>query len=270
MFESDIFKCNDVYDFYPPVGEVKGFLSIPHAGETIPSEFESYLTDNNSAMMEDVDYRVNQLVDIDRITKAGIAVLVAKIHRYCVDLNRAPEIAVLNWKENSKGAEIVTDTPNSSTSRKMVEKYHSSYYNCLKEGIELIKEATGRAVSFIDLHSMPSRPTEYHLKLNPDQKLDRADFCVSDLVDHSSCVPEFIGGVVESLRAGGYDPAVNEPYFGGFVTKYVNQFDTNNIQIEINRRIYMDEIKKELTPEKVNVLLPVLTDTVIKALTNTY
>ncbi|MCK5882187.1 MAG: N-formylglutamate amidohydrolase [Bacteriovoracaceae bacterium] len=268
MFENEVFKCNEVYDFFPPLGEVKGILSIPHAGEVIPDEFLSYLTDDARAMMEDVDYRVHQLVDIERITNAGIAVIVANVHRYCVDLNRAPEAAVLNWKENSKGIPIVISGPTSATSRKLVEKYHSSYYNCLKEVVEVVFENINRTVPFIDLHSMPSRPTEYHLKLNPDQKVDRADFCVSNLKDNSSCTSAYIDFVIDKLKVSGYNPVINEPYFGGFVTKYINQFDTNNIQIEINRRIYMDEEEKVLTAKKVEILLPILTDTVIKTITS--
>jgi N-formylglutamate amidohydrolase len=44
----------------------------------------------------------------------------------------------------------------------------------------------------------------------------------------------------------------------------VDQFRTNNIQIEINREIYMDEKAKVLLPEKVAHLRPLLTEVLIK------
>jgi N-formylglutamate amidohydrolase len=62
----------------------------------------------------------------------------------------------------------------------------------------------------------------------------------------------------------GHESSLNDPYVGGFVTEYVDQFRTNNIQIEINRSIYMDETSKELLPLKVEKLKPLLTDVLIK------
>ena len=62
----------------------------------------------------------------------------------------------------------------------------------------------------------------------------------------------------------GHESSLNDPYVGGFVTEYVDQFRTNNIQIEINRAVYMDESLKELVPDKVAHLRPLLTEVLIK------
>lgn len=266
MSKSSLYCSNEVYDFFPAKGKTFAVLSIPHAGETIPEIFVPYLTDNRRAMMEDVDYRVNQLVDIDAITSAGIAVMVAKIHRYCMDLNRSPNLALLNWKENTKGIQIVTKEPAQALQEQLMKTYYTPYYDCLKQLIEEVGLSTQRKVPMIDLHSMPSRPTEYHLKLNPNQGLVRASFCLSDLPDHSSCVPSFINFACQQLEKGGYSTAINDPYQGGYVTKFVNTLKTDNIQIEINRSIYMDEVNKELVPTLVEKLRPILTEALIKTL----
>nr|MBA2403417.1 hypothetical protein [Bdellovibrionales bacterium] len=46
--------------------------------------------------------------------------------------------------------------------------------------------------------------------------------------------------------------------------EYVDQFRTNNIQIEIKRSIYMDETTKQLIPAKVETLKPMLTDVLLR------
>ena len=70
--------------------------------------------------------------------------------------------------------------------------------------------------------------------------------------------------VHDELMKAGHESSLNDPYVGGYVTEYVDQFRTNNIQIEINRRIYMDEKTKLLVPEKVVTLKPTLTDVLIR------
>lgn len=266
MLKCDHLTSNDIYDYYPAQQSPVALLSIPHAGEVIPGIFNEFLTDDMKAMMEDVDYRVDQLIDIGQITAAGITVIVAKVHRYCVDLNRSPTQALLNWRENTKGVQIVKKDPDQAVSAQLMAKYYRPYYDCLETIITEIFNTTGRKVPVIDLHSMPSRPTAYHLKLNPNQSQERASFCLSDLPDHSSCVPSFINFVKKELTVGQYQAVINDPYQGGYVTKFINTFHTNNIQIEINRSIYMDEEKKELVSTLVNKLKPILTQALIKTL----
>ena len=90
MFRLDHPQKNPIFDFYAPLGsKYLGLLSIPHSGETIPAEFEKFLSGDLKAYKEDVDFKVNELVDIRKLQEAGVAVLVAHVHRICVDLNRA-------------------------------------------------------------------------------------------------------------------------------------------------------------------------------------
>jgi N-formylglutamate amidohydrolase len=43
---------------------------------------------------------------------------------------------------------------------------------------------------------------------------------------------------------------MNDPYIGGFITIFLDHFKTNNIQIEINRSLYLDESTREIIEEK--------------------
>lgn len=259
-------KSTDIFDYHPPKAPFIGILSIPHSGETRPAEFGRYLVEDVDVLSRDVDTGVHHLVDIEALNQAGIAALKANIHRACVDLNRAPEACVLNWKSNSLGEKLVVEEPDPKTRALLAQKYHAPYYEMIKALIhELAKSA--KRPSFIDLHSMPSRPTEYHLKKNPRQEKRRPSFCLSD-IEGLSCEPEFIDFAAGEL--GRTYPKVykNNPYFGGHVTRHVNETypGVNNIQIEISREIYLNEDSRELVGEKVAKLRPVLT----QALTKTF
>jgi N-formylglutamate amidohydrolase len=265
MFQLDHPQKNPILEYYAPLGEgFRGLLSIPHSGEDIPEEFETYLCGLMEAYGSDVDYKVNELVDIGALQRAGVAVLVARVHRICVDLNRAEDHSVLFWKQNTRGVQLVVKDPLQEDINRLINTYHRPYYEVLKTAITELERKKKGPVSVVDLHSMPSAPTAYHMKQNPNQKLERPDFCLSDRRG-KTCTPEFIKFFQDELTSHGHTAWLNDPYVGGFVTEYVDQFRTNNIQIEIKRGIYMDEEQRGLIPEKVARLRPVLTEVLIKA-----
>jgi N-formylglutamate deformylase len=264
MFKLDHPQKTPLFDYYAPLGShYRGLLSIPHSGETIPPEFEKYLSGDERAYKEDVDFKVNELVDIQALQNAGVAVLVAKVHRICVDINRAESNCILFWKNNTQGKQLVAHDPDEKEVQRFIETYHRPYFEILKAALKDLEKRKKNPVSMVDLHSMPSRPTEYHMKQNPNQKTYRPDFCISDRKG-LTCTPEFIQFFQKELSNGGHSASFNDPYVGGFVTEFVNNFRTNNIQIEINRSIYMDESTKELVPSKVDHLKPLLTKVLIE------
>lgn len=181
MFRLDHPLKSPLFDYYAPLGtSYRGVLSIPHSGENIPDVFVPYLSGNEKDYREDVDFKVNELIDIEALQRSGVAVLVAHVHRICVDLNRAESNCVLFWKQNTKGKPLVVRDPSEEETLRFIETYHRPYFEILKATIQDLEKRKSGPVSMIDLHSMPSRPTDYHLKQNPNQKLDRAPFCLSD------------------------------------------------------------------------------------------
>lgn len=264
MFNLDHPLKNPIFDYYAPLGaNYRGLLSIPHSGENIPVEFEKFLSGDLRAYKEDVDYKVNELVDIGRLQEAGIAVLVAHVHRICVDLNRSEDICVLCWKDNTQGKKLVVQNPDDIETLNFIEKYHRPYFEILKSAIQDLEKRKNGHVSMVDLHSMPSSPTAYHMKQNPNQKMHRPDFCVSDRKGKTA-TPEYINFFKDEFVKAGHKSTLNDPYVGGYVTEFVDQFRTNNIQIEINRSIYMNEVSRELIPSHVLKLKPMLTDALIR------
>jgi N-formylglutamate amidohydrolase len=261
MFQLDHPEQNEIFSYYSPQDKFIGIVSIPHSGEIIPDDMEDYLVAGKRDCQEDVDFKVNELVDIETLQKNGIAVIVSHIHRVCVDLNRDMANTIFYWKKNTQGVDLVTKEVGAAKKEEFRLKYYQPYYEMLKSLItELEKHQT--TASFVDLHSMPSKPTEYHLSKNPDQETHRAEFCVSDR--HGlTCHPDFINHVCDELKSYGRDVAINNPYVGGYITEWVNGFKTNNIQIEINRSIYMDEKEKVLIPDLASKLKDELTPSLV-------
>ena len=70
----------------------------------------------------------------------------------------------------------------------------------------------------------------------------RADFVLGDR-DGTTCEPEFTAAVAAILRGCGYDVAVNDPYKGvEIVRRHGRPAERrHSLQIEVNRRLYMDE-----------------------------
>lgn len=257
----------EIFRYYPPKNKYIGILSIPHSGEHIPSEFKEFITSDSKILNKDVDYAVDALVDIEQLNQAGIAVIVSNIHRTCIDLNRSEDLCVLNWKHNSHGEKIVLKEPTKELSQLFVGKYHAPYFEMLKTMINELHKKTDKDISLIDLHSMPSTPTEYHLKVTPNQDKERPDFCVSD-IEGISCSKEFIDGVCKELGTFSDNITQNKPYYGGHITRHIHATykRINNIQIEIKRNIYMDEEKRVLIDSLSSALKPKLT----KALIDTF
>ena len=253
---------SDVYKLYLPKGPLAGFVSIPHTGEIIPEEFKPYLSMKMSDLNQDVDYRVHHLLDFKKLLESGVGLLIAHVHRTCLDLNRPAEKACLNWKQNTHGTQIVIKEPSNDEILRLTKHYHTPYFAQLDK---IINEYSSheRPLPVIDFHSMPSTPTAHHLKQNPTQSTTRADTCISDF-NGRSCQFNYINFVVDFLQNEKVGAKINDPYYGGFLTQYMSPLTCNNIQIEVNRKIYMDEDKKSLIPEKVERLKPIFTNLVIE------
>lgn len=240
-----------------------GLISIPHSGEIIPSDFKQFLSQNQNDCHEDLDLKVNELIDIEELREIGVIVIVSHIHRVCIDLNRDRNSAFLAWPKNTLGIDLVCNRPSIDQENYFLDTLYLPYFEIIKS---IIVDTTMNAktkltnpFSIIDLHSMPSRPTDYHLKKNPAQKIIRDDFCISDL-DGKSCQKNYLENIEQVLKMK-FSVSTNDPYKGGFITQFCHQFqNVNALQIEINRKIYMDETTKMLNQEKIKILKPFLTD----------
>jgi len=113
------------------------------------------------------------------------------------------------------------------------------YHAALSGLIQETRQAFG-ACLLIDCHSMPTHPAHG----SPP-----ADIVLGD-AHGTSCAPRATRLVEEALVGFGYRVRRNDPYAGGYVTRHYGapREGVHALQIEIARRLYMDEARVQRAP----------------------
>lgn len=237
----------------------------PHSGTIYPSDFRSALPLQKLRQTEDTD--------IDALWSGVPAVggtLVAALFPRCyIDPNRAledldPSLIDGTWPKplapgpKSKlgyglifgkvdATSLIYDRQLSvSEIQQRIDRYWQPYRTALDQEIQSAYQRFGQ-VWHLNLHSMPQNAYE-RLGIQTDKTL--ADFVLGDR-DGTTCEPEFVGLVEQSLRASGYTVARNDPYKGVALLEQIGQpaLRRHSLQIEIRRPLYMNEATRERTPD---------------------
>lgn len=178
----------------------------------------------------------------------------------------------------ASGAEIYQDKLTFSEASARIRQHYWPYHATLRQLIEQTRQQFGFCV-LIDCHSMPSQitpPSESDSsgqRFSTDHEGNGAskngwrgslqerqgqkpwagagmDIILGD--SHGqACAASLTDAVEASLNAMGYRVGRNDPYSGGFVTRHYGRPDekVHALQIEINRRLYMDEARIERSAE---------------------
>ena len=119
------------------------------------------------------------------------------------------------------------------------EPYHAAVAGALDE-----RHRRFGAVWHLNCHSMPAVGDVR----SDDPGRERADFVLGDR-DGTTCEPEYTAFVARTLSDMGYDVAINDPYKGvELVRKHGRPPERrHSLQIEVNRRLYMNEATLERT-----------------------
>lgn len=228
-------------------------LSIPHGGDTIPSEVQDRVALTTRDVFFDTDTFTRQIYNL---SKQVTAVIENPIARAIVDVNRAPEDRP---PENPDGV-IKTRTargrqvykPELFPEEKLINNLLTRYYYPYHRSLERLMNQHELRVA-IDCHSMlPESPPTSD---NPGRR--RPLICVSNRGDGQgrqtstqsplTCPPEWLQTLAESFRvvfdAKGDDSiALNTPFLGGYISQAHSQSSGIPwIQVELNRNLYLTE-----------------------------
>lgn len=123
-----------------------------------------------------------------------------------------------------------------------VQIYHRPYHQALR-GLLDASHARWGAVWHINCHSMQNRASAMSTQARGTA---RPDFVLGDR-DGTSCDPDFIRTVADFLRERSYHVTVNDPYKGMELIRANGDpaRQRHSMQIEVNRRLYMDEVTRE-------------------------
>ncbi len=242
-------------------------FSSPHSGRDYPEIFKS-----QSALALD-ELRRSEDCFVDEIFAdapvLGAPIISANFPRAFCDVNREPyELDPRMFKErlpryvNSRSlrvasglgtiARVVGDNTEIYRRkltfhevRHRIEKLYMPYHATL---LELLEETCGRFghAILVDCHSMPS-----HFETAKKRfRKPSPDIILGDRFG-TSCDRAITDTVENHLKGLGYNIHRNEPYAGGFCTEHYGSPATgfHAIQIEINRGLYMDEVRYETLPQ---------------------
>lgn len=205
------------------------------------------------------DSSVDQLLGPARAS--GVAMIIAKLARSYVDLNRSPTDLDPDMFEDALPGDAQSRSPRVTAglgviarlaaegqpiygrklrfaeARERLALAHAPYHRCLNVMIETARAAAQVAV-LIDWHSMPAAAATNALSAGGRG----CDMVLGDRFG-SACAPALTDFVDAQLQALGYRCARNMPYAGGYTTEHYGQpgRGVHALQIEINRALYWNE-----------------------------
>jgi N-formylglutamate deformylase len=248
----------------PRRGHAPLVLDSPHSGTEYPEDFGTTLPRELLRQAEDsfVDELYASGPDF------GATLIAARFPRSYIDPNRSvldidASLLEAPWPgpampspKTVKGIGLIwriLDTGESIYGRKLaidevmrrIVNYHQPYQRAVKDALDRAHAHFG-GVWHLNLHSMPAVSSNISEE-GPGKA--RADFVLGDR-DGTTCEPEFTVVVAETLRAMGYQVKINDPYKG---VELVRAFSDpmagrHSLQVEVNRRLYMDEKLRTRTP----------------------
>jgi len=245
-----------------PTGRATPLLyDSPHSGRYYPADFDTKATRSELRLAEDayVDGLLSDTPD------CGVYLLEANYSRCYIDVNREetdidPGLLSERWPadiaptEKSTrglglirrwiipGVEVNARSLSVAEVRSRIETVYRPYRDALVSLVEEIRSTHG-LVWHINWHSMKA----FGNAMTPDGPgAARPDFVVSDRNGRSAS-QAFRLLVVDRLRRLGYVVALNDPYVGGSIIERTGNpaRDIHSVQIEINRRLYLDELRVE-------------------------
>jgi N-formylglutamate deformylase len=255
---------NPSFTLQEPTGNpVPLVLDSPHSGTEYPDDFRPQVA--HASLREAEDTFVDELFGAG--PGLGAALIAARFPRSYIDPNRSlldidaalldapwPGPAVpsrktelgigLIWRKLDSGEPIYDRKLSVDEVKQRIVRYHQPYQRAVKDALDRAYDHFG-AVWHLNCHSMSALSGAIHEE-GPGK--ERADFVLGDR-DGTTCDAQFTALVAQKLRALGYQVKINDPYKG---VELVRAFSDpaqhrHSMQIEVNRRLYLDERTREKT-----------------------
>lgn len=241
-------------------------VSVPHAGTCFPAEtIQTLATSDPIILRQDSDLYVHEL--FQAAIELDLNFIATPISRYVIDLNRNPQdtnsafVAGAPTIPNPKflglvahkttlGEPLLARVLNPDELTKRIANYHSPYIQTLEELVAICVKNFGFCIH-IDAHSMPSKAALGH----DDTGAVRADIVPGDL-NGKSCSPKLTKFVSDFFENHGLSVSPNIPYAGAFISQHFGNPSqgVHTLQIELNRKLYMNEQTKEKIPDRFAIL----------------
>jgi len=235
-------------------------LDSPHSGETYPDDFDH--APPRPIVRRAEDTHVGRLYAA--APACGATLIEARFPRAYIDPNRSlddidpaliadtwprpltpsrkTELGIgLVWRLAEGGVPMYARPLTAAEVQRRIDRCYAPYHAALAAELDACHHAFG-AVWHLNCHSMPAVGDA----MSDDPGRARAEFVLGDR-DGTTCGTDFTAFVGRTLRGFGYDVAVNDPYKGVEIVRRHGRPAENrhSLQIEVNRRLYMDEVTLE-------------------------
>lgn len=237
-------------------------LDSPHSGTWYPEDFRHAC--DLATLRRAEDTHVEKLYDF--APALGVAWIEAHFPRSYLDANRdlteldvslladpwpdpvvdGPKVRLgkgLVWRLTDDGVPLYDRLLTAEEVRLRIERCWRPYHEAVAQVIDAAHRRHGHVIH-INCHSMPavagSHATEFPGMVHPD-------FVIGDR-DGTTADPALTRWIAGFLEQRGYSVSINHPYKGvELVRRYGRPAgQRHSIQLEINRRLYMDEATLEL------------------------
>ena len=150
----------------------------------------------------------------------------------------------LIWRYTDTGVPLYNRALSVDEVARRIDRCWKPYHAAVGEAIDAAHARHGYSIH-INCHSMPSVSASHATDF---PGLVHADFVVGDR-DGSTASPALSSLIGEHLRQFGYSVEINHPYKGVELVRRYGQPDAqrHSIQLEINRKLYMDEVTFDMT-----------------------
>lgn len=236
-------------------------LDSPHSGVQYPDDFRSCC--ELAVLRRAEDTHVEKLYDF--APSLGVAWIEALFPRSYLDVNRdTTELDVslledawteplatdprtlskvrlgkgLVWRCTDEGLPIYDRKLTAAEVRGRIDRCWRPYYGAVADAIEAAHARHGYSIH-LNCHSMPAVSASHATDF---PGLVHADFVIGDR-DGTTAAPALSRHVCDVLRGFGYQVEYNHPYKGvELVRRYGDPArQRHSIQVEVNRKLYMDE-----------------------------
>jgi N-formylglutamate deformylase len=247
-------------------GDAALVLDSPHSGVSYPEDFRHACDLRDLRQAEDT--HVEKLYDF--APGLGVAWIEALFPRSYLDANRnLTEIDVslfdeawtdpietdpktlakvrlgkgLIWRCTDEGMPLYDRRLTVQEVRSRIRRCWQPYHEAVAAAIEAAHARHGYSIH-LNCHSMPSVAAKFATDY---PGLAHADFVIGDR-DGTSADPRLSQRICEHLRSLGYQVSYNHPYKGvELVRRYGEPArQRHSVQVEVNRKLYMDEKTLEL------------------------
>lgn len=224
-------------------GSAPLLVSLPHVGTAIPERLRPRYLERALAV-EDTDWHLDQLYAFAR--ELGASLIVPRLSRYVIDLNRPPQDAPMYAGANNTelcptrfftGDALYRDgmAPDAAEIARRRERYWQPYHAALRAELDRLNARHGHAILF-DGHSIKSAlPWLFEGRL-PDLNLGTAS--------GTSCAASLrsaLGHVLESQTA--FTHVIDGRFKGGHITRHYGDpaHGIHAVQLEKCWSCYMAE-----------------------------